>query len=124
MTNAHKRLHGPGNSWRLIPNIDAASSVGFTNTNTTITSKIYPDKLEVQKLKEVLFPEKVVVAEQPKTIEQMIAAAKNRLAVFISSETEWQKANLTAANKQRIWKYQLCRVCAYGKPCTCIGGGL
>jgi hypothetical protein len=58
-------------------------------SNTISASRIYPDRIAIEELRKVLFPEKKVIPEKPKTIDQMVASALSRLHVSINAEADW-----------------------------------
>ena len=59
------------------------------NIGIVTQSVIHPDKIAIDELKKVLFPEKKVILEKPKTIDQMVASALSRLHVSIEAEANW-----------------------------------
>lgn len=74
--------------------IDTSIFTGMDGTcvsgsNTISASRIYPDRIAIEELRKVLFPEKKVILEKPKTIDQMVASALSRLHVSIEAEANW-----------------------------------
>ena len=69
--------------------IFSTNVTGISLTGCVTQSKVYPDNIAIDELRKVLFPEKKVIPEKPKTIDQMVASALSRLHVSIEAEASW-----------------------------------
>ena len=64
------------------------ANIGYI-TGCVTQSVIRPDRIAMDELREVLFTEKKVVLQKPKTIDQMVASALSILHMSIEAEASW-----------------------------------
>lgn len=94
---------------------------GGSLTGCITQARVYPDNIAIDELRAVLFPEKKVIPEKPKTIDQMVASALSRLHVSIKAEADWANLQITKDFNTLRYKY-LVEQNNY-KGITGIGGG-